>query len=66
MSEVTKIYPSLKLRVFVGDITALVKCRNKEVAEMANKGVEKVERRSEEKKASSFQSLKMARKERAR
>ena len=35
LSEVTKIYPSLKLRVFVYDITALVKGRNKEVAEMA-------------------------------
>ena len=35
--EVTKIYPSLKLRGFVDDITALVKGRNKEVAEMAKK-----------------------------
>ena len=37
LSEVTKIYTSLLLRVFVDDITALVKGRNKEVAEMATK-----------------------------
>ena len=37
LSEVTKIYPSLKLRVFVDDITALVKGRNKDVAEMEKK-----------------------------
>ena len=37
LSEVTKIYPSLKLRFFVGDITALVKGRNEDVAEMAKK-----------------------------
>ena len=30
LSEVTKIYPSLKLRVFVDDTTALVKGRNKD------------------------------------
>ena len=35
LSEVTKIFPSLKLRVFVDDITALVTGRNNEVAEMA-------------------------------
>ena len=29
VSEVTKIFPSLKLRVFVDDITAFVKGRNK-------------------------------------
>ena len=34
MSEVTKIYPTLKLMVFVDDIKALVKGKNKEVAEM--------------------------------
>ena len=45
LSEVTKIYPSLKLMVFVDDIPALVKGRNKEVAEMA-KSDEKAERRS--------------------
>ena len=32
LSEVMKIYPPLKLRVFVGDITALVKGRDTEVA----------------------------------
>ena len=42
LSEVTKIYPSLKLRVFVVDITALVKGRNKDVAEMAKKVMKKL------------------------
>ena len=37
LSKVTKIYPSLKLMVFVDDITALVKGRNKDVSEMAKK-----------------------------
>ena len=37
LSEVTNIYPSLKLRVFVDDITALVQGRNEDVAEMAKK-----------------------------
>ena len=38
LSEVTKIYSSLKLRVFlVDDITALVKGGNKEVAKIAQK-----------------------------
>ena len=37
LGEVKKIFPSLKLRVFVDDITALVKGRNKDVAEMAKK-----------------------------
>ena len=35
LSEVTKIYPPLKLRVFVDDITALLMENNEEVAEMA-------------------------------
>ena len=65
LSEVTKIYPSLKLRVFVDDITALVKGKNKEVAEMAKKLMKKL-KEEVEKKASSCQSLKMVRKERAR
>ena len=34
LSEVTKIHPPLKLRVFVGDITALLKGRNKKLVEM--------------------------------
>ena len=36
-SEVTKIYPPLKLRVFVDDITALSMEKNEKVAEMAKK-----------------------------
>ena len=35
LCEVTKLYPPLKFRVFVGDITAPMKGRNKELAEMA-------------------------------
>ena len=37
LHEVTKIDPPLKLRVFVDDITALVKGRKKEVAEIFKK-----------------------------
>ena len=51
LSEVTQICPSLKLRVFVEDTTALVKGRNVEVAEMAKKGGEKTERRSGERRS---------------
>ena len=54
LGEVTKICPSSKLRVFVDDITAFVKGRNKDVAEMAKKGDEKVERRSGEKRSQAF------------
>ena len=39
LSEVMEILPPLNLRVFVDDITALVKGRNKEVAEMAKKAM---------------------------
>ena len=46
LSEVTKIYPSLKLRVFVDDIMAIVKGRNKE--EVAKNVMKKAERRSGE------------------
>ena len=42
LSEVIKNIPPLKLRVFVDDITALVKGRNKEVAEMAKKVMKKL------------------------
>ena len=42
MSEVLKIYPPPKLRVFVDDTTALVKGRNKEVEEMAKKVMKKL------------------------
>ena len=41
LSEVINIYPPLKLSVFVEDITALVKGRNEEVAEMAKKVMKK-------------------------
>ena len=37
LSEVTKNYPLLKLRVFVGDITAFMNGINKELGEMAEK-----------------------------
>ena len=37
LSEVTKIYPPLKLRVFSDGITTSVKGRNKEVVEMVKK-----------------------------
>ena len=50
MSEVTNNYPSLTLRVCVDEITALVKGKNQEVVEMANKGHGKAGRRSGEKK----------------
>ena len=50
LSEVTKTYPSLKQRVFVDDITALVTCTNGDVAKMAKKKgneklIEEVERK---------------------
>ena len=38
LSEVTKNYLSLKLRVFVDDITAFMNGRNKELVEMTQKG----------------------------
>ena len=36
LSEVTKVYPPLKLWVVVDDITAFVNGRNKELVEMAD------------------------------
>ena len=42
LSEVMKILPLLKLRVFVDDITALVKGNNKEVVEMAKEVMKKL------------------------
>ena len=42
LSEVTKTYPSLKLRVFVADITALLMVKNKEVAELAKRVMKKL------------------------
>ena len=41
--------PSLKLRVFVDDITALVKGKNKEVAEMAKKVMKELKEEVEKK-----------------
>ena len=37
LSEVTTIYPPLKLRVFVDDSKAFMNGRNKELVEMAEK-----------------------------
>ena len=54
LSEATKIYPSLKLRVFVDDITALVKGRNKEAAEMAKKVMKKLKEEVERKRSQAF------------
>ena len=50
LSEVTKIYPSLKLRVFLDDITAWVKRRNIEVAEMTKKMKKKLKEEVEKKR----------------
>ena len=41
-SEVTNIYPPLKLRVFVDDITALLMGKNSVVAEMAKQVMKKL------------------------
>ena len=49
LSEVVKIYPPLKLRVFVDDITALVKGRNQEVADMGKKVVTNLKEEVEKK-----------------
>ena len=70
LSEVTKIYAPLKLRVFVGDVTALlvgtVGRQKQKSGGKGKEGDEEVERRRREKKASNCQSLKMDKKERAR
>ena len=65
LSEVTKIYPPLKLMVFEDDITALLMVKNREVAESAKKVIKRL-REEVEKKASNYQSMRMERKERAR
>ena len=57
--------PSLTLRVFVDDITALVKGRNKDVAEMAKKVMKKLKEEVET-KGLKLSVTKMARKDRAR
>ena len=67
LSEVTKIYLSLKLRVFIDDITALVRGNIKQVSEMVKKVMMKLKEVEKwRRKASSCQSLKMTRKKRAR
>ena len=58
LSEVTQLYSPLKLRVFVDDITALLKAKTKKKR--------KWQRRWLRRKASNCQSRKMVRKERAR
>ena len=49
LREVTEIYPPLKLRVFVDDITAFVNGGNKELVEMAEKVLAKLVKEVEEK-----------------
>ena len=49
LDGVTKIYPPLKLRVFVDDITALLMMKNKVVAELAKKVVKKLKKKVERK-----------------
>ena len=44
-----KIYPPLKLRVFVHDITALLMVKNKVVAELAKKVMKKLKNEVERK-----------------
>ena len=50
LSEVTKICLPLKLRVFVVDITALLKGANREVAEAAKKVMKKLKEEIEKKR----------------
>ena len=49
ISEVTNIYPPLKLRVFVDDITALLKGKNRDIVEMAKKVMKKLKEEVEKK-----------------
>ena len=49
LSEVTKIYPPLKLRVFVDDITAPLREKKKVMAEMARKVMKKLKEEVEKK-----------------
>ena len=49
LSEATKIFPPLKLRVFADDITALLMVKNKVVAEMAKKVMRKLKEEVEKK-----------------
>ena len=64
-SEVTKIYPPLKLlRVFVDDTTALLMGKNEEKAEMAKKVMKSLREEVEKKWFKHCRSLRMERKER--
>ena len=47
--KLQKIYPPLKLRVFVDDTTALLMEKNKEVAEMAKKVMKRLREEVEKK-----------------
>ena len=49
LTRLHKIYPPLKLRVFVDDITALLRRKNKVVAEMAKKVMKKLKEEVERK-----------------
>ena len=49
VSEVTKIYPPLKLTVSVDDIAALLTGKNREVAGNGKEGDEEIERKNREK-----------------
>ena len=65
VSEVTKMYPPLKLRVFVDDITALLMVKNKVVAGMAKKVMKRL-REEVAKTSSNYQLMRMERQERVR
>ena len=49
LNEVTNIFPPLKMRVIVDDITTFMNGRNKELVEMAEKVVKKLKREREDK-----------------
>ena len=49
LTMLQKNYPPLKLRVFVNDITALLRRRNKVVAEMAKEVLKKLKEEVERK-----------------
>ena len=49
LSKVTNIYPLLKLRVFVDDITAFMNGRNKELVETAEMVLRRLKREVKEK-----------------
>ena len=66
-SEVTKIYPPLKLlRVFLNDTTAFLMGKNEEKAEMAKKVMKSLREKVEKKWFKHCRSLRMERKERVR